>query len=83
MPHCVIGLSGWCMSWGFGKFFFARHLRVDEAVFRRWRIASELLPPGREGSLKDLWRTVLHLLSFLNFDQERVRILLQHQVPRN
>jgi hypothetical protein len=68
---------------GVREIFFSRHLRVDEAAFRRWRNASEPLPPGREGSLKDLWRTMLHLLSFLGFDQERVRIFLQHEVPGN
>jgi len=63
--------------------FFPRHLRVSEAVFRRWLDASEPLPPGPQGELRHLWKTVLHLLSFLNFDQERVRTLLEHHVPES
>jgi len=31
--------------------------------------------------LCDWWRTVLHLLSFQNFDEERVRALLERTVP--
>ena len=31
--------------------------------------------------MRDLWRTVLHLLSFRNFDEGKVRELLEQTVP--
>ena len=49
--------------------------------FSRWREFGAPLPPGREETLRDLWHAVLHLLSFLNFDQARVRDLFQKTMP--
>jgi len=61
--------------------FFSKHLRVNETAFRRWRNDSVPLPPGSEGDLRALWRTVQHLFSFLNFDSQRVKTLLEYCVP--
>ena len=38
------------------------------------------LPEDGKGDLRRLWRTMLHLLSFMNFDEQRVKILLEHHV---
>jgi hypothetical protein len=58
--------------------FFARLLRTDEATISNWRRLDTTLPAGGNETLQLLWRTMLHLLSFLNFDQARVRDLFQH-----
>jgi hypothetical protein len=42
---------------------------------------SGLLPPGGEETPRRFWRTVLHLLSFLNFDRAKVRDLFQQTMP--
>ena len=61
--------------------FFEKLLGTNEATFSGWREFSALLPPGGEETLRDLWRTLLHLLSFLNFDESRVRDLFQKTMP--
>src|SRR5262245_50639389 len=61
--------------------FFEKLLGTDEATFSDWRDDRATLPPGGEETLRDLWRAVLHLLSFLGFDQMRVRDLFQKTMP--
>jgi hypothetical protein len=61
--------------------FFEKVLGTDEVTFSRWREFGAPLPPGGEETLRDLWRAVLHLLSFLNFDPARVRDLFQKPMP--
>jgi hypothetical protein len=61
--------------------FFAKLLGVDEKTFTDWRYGKGALPPGGEDTLRQLWRTMLHVLSFLNFDLARVRELFQHTLP--
>jgi hypothetical protein len=61
--------------------FFARLVGTDEATFSDWRVGAAGLPPGGDETLRRLWRTVLHLLSFLNFDQAKVRDLFQQTMP--
>jgi hypothetical protein len=61
--------------------FFAKLVVVDAVTFSRWRECSAPLPPSSEETLRDLWRAVLHLLSFLNFDPVRLRDLLQTTMP--
>jgi hypothetical protein len=39
------------------------------------------LPPNGEETLRNLWRTVLHLLSFLSFDRRRLRELFLQTMP--
>jgi hypothetical protein len=61
--------------------FFERLLGTAEVTFSGWREFGALLPPGGAETLRDLWRAVLHLLSFLNFDESRVRDLFQKTMP--
>src|SRR5262245_7923119 len=61
--------------------FFEKLLGTDEATFSDWRDDRAPLPPSGEETLRDLWRAVLHLLSFLNFDLSRVRDLFQKTMP--
>lgn len=61
--------------------FFAKLLETDERTFTNWRLFDGDLPPGREDTLRRLWHMTLHLLSFLNFDRDRVRGLFLHTVP--
>ena len=60
---------------------FARIVGTDGATFSRWRVRAGELPPDGEETLRHLWRTVLHLLSFLNFDEIPVRDLFRQTVP--
>jgi hypothetical protein len=57
--------------------FFARLVGTDLVTFSKWRALGAMLPPDGEETLRHLWRTMLHLLSFLNFDRQRVRDLFQ------
>jgi hypothetical protein len=66
---------------GLDDSFFARLVGTDEATFANWRRSDTDLAPDAEETLRLLWRTVLHLLSFLNFDQARVRNLFQQTMP--
>jgi len=66
---------------GLGDGFFARLLREDQSVFSAWRKTSAALEGDKEAVLRDWWRTVLHLLSFQNFDPEKVRTLLEQTAP--
>jgi hypothetical protein len=61
--------------------FFARFLRIAEPEFGDWRLEKAPLPLDRQDALRRLWRTVLHLLSFMGMDHQRVQTLLEHQVP--
>jgi len=61
--------------------FFENLLGTDAVTFSRWCESDALLPPDGEETLRDLWRAVLHLLSFLNFDHSRVRDLFQQTMP--
>jgi hypothetical protein len=66
---------------GVDNAFFAKLVGTDEVTFRNWRVRDTDLPPEAEETLRHLWRTVLHLLSLLNFDRARVRHLFQHTMP--
>ncbi len=61
--------------------FFANLAGTDVVTFSNWRSRDADLPPDGEETLRHLWRTALHLLSFLNFDQQRVRALFQQPMP--
>ncbi len=61
--------------------FFARFLRIPESSFRAWRIEQVPLSPDRQDALRGLWRTVLHLHSFTNSDDNRMRGLLERRMP--
>jgi hypothetical protein len=80
-------IAAHCCYWDCAKLldspvsFFEKLLGSDEVAFSRWRSSGAPLPPGGEETLRDLWRAVLHLLSFLNFDPARVRELFQKTMP--
>jgi hypothetical protein len=61
--------------------FFARLVGTDERTIAGWRVHAADLPPHGEDTLRDFWRTVLHLLSFLNFDLLRIRDLFLREMP--
>jgi hypothetical protein len=61
--------------------FFGRLVGTDPATLGRWRRGEADLPPDGEETLRSLWRTMLHLLSFLNLDRERVRELFGQLMP--
>jgi hypothetical protein len=56
--------------------FFARLTRSTSEDFSRWRRGLVDVPTV-EVVLRDLWRTVLHLLSLLNFDSGQVAELFE------
>jgi hypothetical protein len=61
--------------------FFARLVGTDEATWLSWRADGADLPRDGEETLRSLWRTVLHLLSFANFDSLAVRYFFQYTWP--
>jgi hypothetical protein len=61
--------------------FFARLVGTDGATFSGWRSLDGALPHSGEETLRSLWRTVLHLLSFLGFDGSRTRDLFLRAMP--
>jgi hypothetical protein len=61
--------------------FFARLLRVDEDTFAAWRSSQADLVAEGAHTLRSFWRLTLHLLSFLNCEEDRVRDLLQCPIP--
>jgi hypothetical protein len=71
------------LAWevGVDDTFFAKLVGTDPATFSNWRVLDAALPPGGEEALRRLWRTVLHLLSFLNFDETRMRGLFEQTIP--
>jgi hypothetical protein len=66
---------------GLGHKFFARLLREDQGRFSSWMRNADALSRDKEDLLRDWWRTVLHLLSFQNFDEQKVRALLERTAP--
>lgn len=66
---------------GLGDSFFAGLLREDLRIFSAWRQGAGALTGEKEDVLRDWWQTVLHLLSFQNFDEEKVRALLEQAAP--
>jgi hypothetical protein len=61
--------------------FFSRLLRLDSAAFAAWRTSHTPLALDDQQTLRGLWHTTLHLLSFLNFQEDRVRELFQQFLP--
>ena len=60
--------------------FFANFLKVDEVKFSGWMAKHESLHTEQREHLAELWRTILHLMSFMNSDTSRVKQLLRHRV---
>lgn len=65
------------MHLGLEDKFFAELLRESPSIFSGWRKDRSALSKGKQDMLRDWWQTVLHLLSFQNFDVEKVRSLLE------
>jgi hypothetical protein len=62
---------------GLGSSFFAQLLRTEERTFVGWRERRVVLPRRDLQELREVWDTLLHILSFVNFDCERARRLLE------
>lgn len=59
--------------------FFAKLLPEDRFIFSGWRSDVDALTRVKEEVLRAWWQTVLHLLSFQNFDEKKVRTLLEQK----
>jgi hypothetical protein len=59
----------------------AKIIGTTQATISNWHSHDANLPQGGEETLRTLWRAVLHLLSFLNFDETRVRELIVQTMP--
>jgi hypothetical protein len=66
---------------GFGDSFFTRLLRMDEGAFTRWKERRAILLHRDLLGLQDVWEMMMHILSFVNFDSDRARCLLEHIPP--
>jgi hypothetical protein len=74
--------AGWAeRHLGLSDGFFARFLRIPESSFQDWRLARGELSSDRQDGLRAFWRTVLHLLSFMNMSEQRITGLLERQIP--
>ena len=67
---------------GLGDGFFAKLLGEDRRRFASWQKEADTLAPGKEDVLRDWWQTVLHLLSFQRFDEEKLRSLIEQTRPQ-
>ncbi len=61
--------------------FFAKLLGEDRCRFSSWLEEADTLDRDKENVLRDWWQTVLHLLSFQRFDDEKLRSLLEQTRP--
>ncbi len=66
---------------GLADGFYAKFLRVPESSFRDWRLGRAELSSDRQGGLREFWRMMGHLISWMGMDEQRVNGLLEHQVP--
>lgn len=66
---------------GLSDEFFARFLRISESSFRDWRLEQAPLSPDRQDALRGLWRTVLYLRYYTNYDMQKFRSLLDRRIP--
>jgi len=63
---------------GLSDQFFSHLLNVEEDAFCTWRAGKGVLSEEQQHTLKEFWQTMLHLLSFLNFDLNRLSVMLEH-----
>jgi hypothetical protein len=66
---------------GLGESFFANLLGEDRRRVSSWENDADTLTSEQEDVLRDWWRTVLHLLSFQRFDEQKLRSLLEQTRP--
>lgn len=57
---------------GLDDSFFANLLREEPRVVSCWRKDRNSFSESKKDVLRDWWQAVLHLLSFQNFDEEKV-----------
>jgi hypothetical protein len=62
--------------------FFSKLLGEDRHRFSSWLDDADTLDQDKENVLRDWWQTVLHLLSFQRFDDQKLRSLLEQTRPR-
>lgn len=60
---------------GLDDSFFAKLLDTDDSTIADWRQRGGNLSHPQEEIFRQFWRTILHLLSFLNLDDARLREL--------
>jgi hypothetical protein len=63
---------------GLGDPFFAKLLRTEQETFTRWKEDRAALAPGELLGLREVWEMMMHIFSFVNFDSDRARLLLEH-----
>jgi hypothetical protein len=66
---------------GLSDGFYAQFLRAPESSFRDWRLGQGELSSDRQDGLREFWRMMRHLISWMGMDEQRVSGLLEHQVP--
>jgi len=66
---------------GLGNQFFARLLGAEVGTIQLWREGGVALSPSQNEGLQQFWRTILHLQSFVNYDVNRLKTLIENQVP--
>lgn len=63
---------------GLGDSFFAKLLRTDQQTVARWKEQRIALARAELLGLREFWEMMMHILSFVNFDFQRARKLLEH-----
>jgi hypothetical protein len=61
--------------------FFAKLLGENAYRVTAWRSQDTTLSPDDECILKQFWHTMLHIMSFVNFDKTKVRDLFLRELP--
>ena len=67
---------------GLSDGFFSAFLGVAPQAFASWRRREGQLSTEQNAELAELWRTMLHLLSFVNFDTGRLAKMVGHHSTR-
>jgi hypothetical protein len=68
-------------SLGINQDFLTRFLHMDGKAIHAWISADAPIAAASKDQLRDLWQTVLHVLSYVNFDPKKARQMLEHQAP--
>jgi hypothetical protein len=57
--------------------FFLNVLDVDERTFFHWRTGDEEFPEDLQERLKEVWEMTRHILSFVDFESELLRMMFE------
>lgn len=68
---------------GISDAFFSHMLKIDQKAFSRWRNKSGALSEEPRENLQEFWQTTLHILSLLNFEAKRLRIMLEQYAEKD